>query len=126
MICDRYTDSSLAYQGCARGIDKNTVRALNDFATSGLKPDLTILLDLPASDGLARQKKIDRVSSEKLEFHEAVRQGFLELARAESERFVLLDATQSIDEIVKLALAKVQGFFPTPNTQHPSPNRRCL
>lgn len=116
VICDRYTDSSLAYQGCARGIDKDMVRALNDFATSGLKPDLTILLDLPAMDGLARQNRIDRISSEKIEFHEAVRQGFLELARAESKRFVVLDATLSIDDIVKQALAKVQGFFPTPNT----------
>jgi dTMP kinase len=112
VICDRYTDSSLAYQGCARGIGKDTVKALNDFATSGLKPDLTILLDLPAAGGLARQNRIDRISSEKLEFHEAVRRGFLNLAEAENDRFMVLDATKSTNEIVKQALAKVMSSLP--------------
>ncbi|MHB9035477.1 MAG: dTMP kinase [Armatimonadota bacterium] len=108
VICDRYADSSLAYQGYARGIDLNTVRTLNDYATSGLKPDLTILLDLPADAGLSRQKKTDRVSSEGLDFHEAVRQGFLALAQAEPERFVVLDARQSIDDIVKQSLEVIE------------------
>lgn len=104
VICDRYTDSSIAYQGCARGIGCEIVRLLNDYATAGLKPDLTILLDLPAKDGLARQKKLDRVSLEKLEFHEAVRQGFLQLANDEPGRFVVLDARQSIDDIIESVL----------------------
>jgi dTMP kinase len=104
VICDRYADSSIAYQGYARKIGCETVKLLNDFATTGLKPDLTILLDLPVSEGLSRQQKTDRVSSEKLEFHEAVRQGFLELARAESDRFVVIDARQSVDVIIKKAL----------------------
>lgn len=104
VICDRYADSSLAYQGYARKIDRDKVESLNNYATAGLKPDLTILLDLPAAEGLARQKKTDRVSSEKLEFHEAVRQGFIQLAKDEPERFVVLDARQSIDDIIKKAL----------------------
>jgi dTMP kinase len=103
VICDRFADSSLAYQGYARGIDLDTVKALNDYATSGLVPDITILLDLPVEDGLARQRKTDRVSSEGLEFHEAVRRGFLALAQAEPDRFVVLDARQSVDEIVRQA-----------------------
>ncbi|MCE5322080.1 dTMP kinase [bacterium] len=111
VICDRFADSSTAYQGYARGIDKDTVRALNDFAAAGLVPDLTILLDLPASEGLARQQKIDRVSSEKLEFHEAVRRGFLELADTEGDRFIVFDATKSIDEIVEQALIMVMGVW---------------
>jgi len=108
VICDRFADSSLAYQGYARGIDLDTVKMLNTYATSGLKPDLTILLDLPAEIGLARQTKVDRVSSEKLAFHEAVRNGFLEIARAESERFIVIDATKSIDEIVELSIDAVE------------------
>ncbi len=104
VICDRYADSSLAYQGYARKIDRDKVEFLNNYATAGLKPDLTILLDLPAVEGLARQKKTDRVSSEKLEFHEAVRQGFIQLAKDEPKRFVVLDARQSIDDIIKKAL----------------------
>lgn len=100
VICDRYIDSSIAYQGAARGIGVEMVETLNDFATGGLKPDLTILLDLPASEGLKRQTKVDRVSAESLVFHEAVRQGFLNAAAREPERFIVIDASQSFEEVV--------------------------
>ncbi len=112
VICDRYADSSVAYQGWARGQDVSLVETLNDYATGGLKPDLTILLDLPARAGLARQRKVDRLSSERLAFHEAVRKGFLSLAQAEPERFVVIDAALSLDEVIRLALEAVQVRLP--------------
>ena len=127
VICDRFADSSLAYQGCARKIGMETVASLNDFASAGIKPDFTILLDLPAAEGLARQAETDRISSEEVEFHEAVRQGFLELAKAESDRFVVLDATQSVGKIVEQALERVLDSLP--DIWHPAPdtdNRRLL
>ena len=104
VICDRFADSSIAYQGCARGIDLAMVRTLNDYATSGLKPDLTILLDLPVSEGLARQRKTDRFSSEDTAFHQAVREAYLALADAEPDRFVVIDAGQELGEVVRQAL----------------------
>lgn len=107
VICDRFVDSSTAYQGCARGIDPDTVKMLNEFAARGLKPDLTILLDLPAEEGLPRQKKIDRISSEALAFHELVRSGFLSIAEAEKDRFVVINATRDIEEVLQLALDAV-------------------
>ena len=103
VICDRFADSSIAYQGYARGIDLATVKMLNDYATSGLKPDLTLLLDLPAEAGLARHTKSDRISSERLAFHEAVRNGFLALAAAENDRIVVLDATKPLEQVAKQA-----------------------
>ena len=107
VICDRYTDSSIAYQGAARGLGTEAVRQLNDFATGGLRPDLTILLDLPAQDGLARQSRVDRVSSEGQAFHEAVRQGFLEAAKAEPDAFVVIDASKPFQLVVEEAVEAV-------------------
>lgn len=107
VICDRFTDSSLAYQGHARGIDLDTVRSLNHYATSGLVPDLTILLDLPARKGLARQRKVDRISGETEDFHEAVRKGFLSIAQADAGRFVVIDAAQGIEQVLERALAAI-------------------
>ena len=107
VICDRYTDSSIAYQGAARGLGTDAVRQLNDFATGGLCPDLTILLDLPAQDGLARQSRVDRVSSEGQAFHEAVRQGFLEAAKAKPDAFVVIDASKPFQLVVEEAVEAV-------------------
>ncbi|MCE5198129.1 MAG: dTMP kinase [Armatimonadota bacterium] len=104
VICDRFTDSSLAYQGYARGIDINIIKTLNDFATGGLTPDLTILLDLPAEVGLARQVKMDRVSSERLAFHEAVREGYLAIAKAEPERVVVISAEMGVEDVLREAI----------------------
>ncbi len=109
VICDRFADSSLAYQGHARGISLDVVRAINDFATRGLKPDLTILLDLPVQTGLARQTGRDRISSEQAAFHETIREGYLTIARSEPDRFLVIDATDSIDEVVQLALPAVEA-----------------
>ncbi len=115
VICDRFADSSIAYQNSARGIDSDSVRGLNAFATGGLTPDLTILLDLNVETGLARQRSVDRISSEGLAFHRSVRQGYLAIAEAEPERVCVIDATypfaavlQRAADALQKALAEVQ------------------
>lgn len=113
VICDRYADSSLAYQGYGRGIDLQTVAMLNDYATGGLRPDLTILLDLPVEAGLARQKRVDRVSQERMEFHEAVRQGFLAIAKSEPNRVQAIGANQEMEEVYWQALKAVMQALNT-------------
>lgn len=110
VLCDRFADSSIAYQGAARGIEADVVTQLNRFATGGLVPDLTILLDLSAEVGLARQKGVDRISAEGLAFHEAVRQGYLAIAREEPGRFVVIDATREFDEVLGEALARLSAL----------------
>jgi len=107
VVCDRFADSSIAYQGYARKMDIALIKRLNEHATGGLKPDLTILLDMPAEEGLARQVKIDRFSKERLAFHEAVRRGFLEIAEADPERFFVVDATAGAREVAARALEEV-------------------
>ena len=92
VICDRYTDSTLAYQGYGRGLDATLVRRVNENTTRGLKPDLTLLLDTPPETGLTRIKgRRDRFESEALAFHERVRAGYLELAALEPERWRVID-----------------------------------
>ena len=109
VLCDRHTDSTLAYQGYGRGIDLGLLRSLNDIASQGIKPDLTLLFDCPAEIGLSRTarrqshtasgRNEDRFEREKIEFHERVRAGFLELARAEPNRFRIVDAARSATEV---------------------------
>ncbi len=112
VVCDRYTDSTLAYQGYGRGIDLGTVRSLNDSATSGLKPDLTILLDMPHQQGLARKRQnLDRFENEEAAFHERVRRGYLMLAAGEPERWLVIDAGQSKDRVSTLIWQKVSAIL---------------
>ena len=109
VLCDRHTDSTLAYQGYGRGIDLGLLRSLNDIASQGIKPDLTLLFDCPVEIGLSRTaqrqsqtasgRNEDRFEREKIEFHERVRAGFLELARAEPHRFRIIDAARSSEEV---------------------------
>ncbi|MFJ4038380.1 dTMP kinase [Microbacterium sp. NPDC090007] len=98
VIQDRYLDSSVAYQGAGRVLDANDIRALSLWATDGLLPDLTVLLDLDPAAARRRldadDKPFDRLEAERGEFHARVRAGFLDLAAAEPERFLVLDATQ--------------------------------
>ncbi len=112
VISDRYTDSTLAYQGYGRGIDLKLLRQLNEFADRGVRPDLTFLLDCPVELGLSRteqrhlkitsgRNREDRFEHEQLEFHQRVRAGFLEMARAEPERFRIVDAARSVEEVTK-------------------------
>jgi dTMP kinase len=102
VVCARYADSTLAYQGYGAGVPLDRLRALESAATDGLRPDLTVLLDLPVTAGLARKAPGDVTRFETefdLAFHARVRDGFLALARAEPARFAVIDASRSPDEV---------------------------
>ncbi len=100
VICDRFSDSTLAYQGYGRGLDLESVRRLDAFATGGLVPDLTLLLDLPVEAGIARKSgAIDAFEAEDAAFHERVRRGYLELAGNDRGRWLVLDAAAPREEL---------------------------
>lgn len=99
VICDRYADSSIAYQGYGRGISIPEVRRLNVFATDGLWPDVTILLDIDPQISLSRNNERTRLESEKASFHRRVRDGFMTLAMEKPERFIIIDANQTADAV---------------------------
>jgi dTMP kinase len=102
VLCDRYGDSTLAYQGYGHGLDLNILRTMLNFATEGLKPDLTLLLDLDIKTGLARKKSIDewnRLDAYEVSFHERVRSGYLQLAEEEPTRWRRVDASMPKDEV---------------------------
>ena len=108
VICDRHTDSSVAYQGYGRGLDIDRINRLNNIATSGLKPDLTIVLDVDVETSQARVgSEKDRMESAGVEFFERVRQGYLEIAKQEPKRVKVVDSKQSIEEIHKQILELV-------------------
>ncbi|MFQ3610159.1 MAG: dTMP kinase [Fimbriimonadales bacterium] len=99
VLCDRYTDSTLAYQGYGRGADLATLRLLNQIATEGLEPDLTVLIDLPVEVALSRASDPNRFEHEPQEFHERVRQGYLQESRQFPRRYVVLDGTQPLPDL---------------------------
>jgi dTMP kinase len=101
VLCDRYADSTLVYQAYARGLDIDFVRAGNAFATGGLVPSLTVLLDLPSAMGLARVRDKDRLDSQPLEFHEKVRAGFLALAAEDPGRWRVVSAEAQPNDVVE-------------------------
>ena len=109
ILCDRHTDSTVAYQGYGRGLDIEQIHKLNKIATGGLKPDLTIVLDV---DVETSQKRVgtekDRMESAGIEFFERVRKGFLEIAKQEPDRVKVVDSTQTIDEIHKQILELIE------------------
>ena len=107
VLCDRYIDSTSAYQGYARENDLIMVGNLNVYATGNLKPDLTVLLDLEPSIGLQRQPDHNRMEALGLEFHQRVREGFLKIAAEEPERFRVFDASESPERLHKLILEEV-------------------
>ena len=109
VICDRYLDSSLAYQGGARGLGIENILNVNNFATEGTFPDLTLLFDIEPELGLARiaanaNREVNRLDLEKLDFHNKVRNTFLELAKRYPERFVIIDASKSREEVADATL----------------------
>ncbi|MGK7891217.1 MAG: dTMP kinase [Leptolyngbyaceae cyanobacterium] len=102
VLCDRYTDSTLAYQGYGRGLDQGLINQLNAIATQGLRSDLTLWLDLDPAEGLARTRQrgaADRMEQIDIAFHQRVRQGFQELAQADPERMVRIDAAGTPDAV---------------------------
>lgn len=116
VLCDRFYDSTTAYQGYARGLDLDMITQLNSMATAGLVPDRTIVLDLPAEEGLRRataNSAPDRLESEASAFHEAVRSGFLSIAAAEPNRIRVVDASLGVIDVwqnVHDSVADLFGF----------------
>lgn len=112
VICDRYLDSSLAYQGGARGLGVDNILNVNMFATENTFPDLTLLFDITPEEGLKRiaanaSREVNRLDLEKLEFHHKVRNTFLELAKKYQERYVIIDASKSREEVAKATLEAI-------------------
>jgi len=103
VLCDRYADSTLAYQGYGHQVDLDTLRSLLRFATGGLTPDLTLLLDVETQTGLARKRRAggewNRLDAYPSDFHQRVRQGYLELVRQEPERWAVIDASQPLERV---------------------------
>lgn len=130
VICDRYADSTMAYQGYGLGLDLDRLRSITDFATGGLKPDLTLYLDLPVEMGLRRRlgtinspsfsipetqlalfNKWDRLDRKEVEYHRRVQQGYEELMRAEPERWHRIDANRSLEEVQADIRKKVRAVL---------------
>ena len=111
VICDRYSDSTVVYQGYASEVDLMSIGQLNQIATGGLLPDLTILLDLPVEHGLQRSGGDDRFESEDLAFHERVRKGYLALAEHDTERWLVIDATQPSEKVTAAILERVETLL---------------
>ena len=120
VICDRFFDATVVYQGIAREQDMELIRILNEKVTKGIQPDLTFLLDCAEELGLGRAiirnktqsfKGQDRFEREKLHFHRAVRKGYLELARKNHKRFVVIDASLAEDEVEKEIFEHIQPFL---------------
>ncbi|WP_404289235.1 dTMP kinase [Glutamicibacter arilaitensis] len=118
VICDRFVDSSLAYQGMGRALGFDAVSAINDFATTGLKPDATIILDISAADGRSRRiaasggvEESDRLEAEPDDFHERIRGAFLELAAKDPQRYLVVDATGSVEQLQQKITTHLAGLL---------------
>ena len=126
VINDRYMDSSIAYQGAGRVLIPSEVARINRWATETLYPTLTILIDQPATVGLGRLKSLDRLEAEPIEFHERVRQEFLQLSLLDPERYLVVDGTQSIQEIHEAIIARVAELPALKRNAQGTQGRRIL
>jgi dTMP kinase len=115
VLTDRYIDSSVAYQGAGRGLGTDAVRSVNEWATAGLQPDLTVLLDVHPAEGRSRRTAgdaaEDRLESEADEFHARIRQAFLDLAAARPDNYLVLEAGRPVEDIAELILARVEQLL---------------
>lgn len=115
VLCDRFADSTTAYQGAGRGVEPDSVAMVHRLATQGLWPDLTIVLDVPAEVGLARARAasgLDRIENECIEFHQRVREGFLKLAKEEAQRVRVIDGAGSEQEVADKISELVEERLP--------------
>ena len=119
IFCDRFVDSSIAYQGYARGIGEEGIREINQFATEGLEPDVTLYIDVPAEVGIQRihanldEREYNRLDQEKLAFHEKLRAGYQQLAKANPERIVVVDGTMSREEVAESCYQIIKNRYPS-------------
>ena len=121
VLCDRYSDATYAYQGAARGLNSEFIKAINDYSSLGLKPDLTLLFDLPVEIGLKRAgdrdnllkdaSLSDRFEKESINFHNKVRQGYLDILKSEPARFRLIDATRDAETIQQELFRHITEFI---------------
>ena len=112
VLCDRYLDSSVAYQGYGRGLGADTIRDLSLWATRDLLPDLVVVLDIDPRRGLSRVKDPDRLESEPIAYHDAVRAGFLDLASKDPQRYLVVDANMSLSAITGAITAVLDERLP--------------
>lgn len=112
VVCDRYVDSMVAYQGAGRVLDSGEVHRLAVWATGGLSPDLTVLLDVAVAEGVGEKTELDRVEAAGAAFHQRVREHFLALAAAAPERYLVLDGRDDRDRIEAAIRARVEGLLP--------------
>ena len=114
IICDRFADSTVAYQSYGRGLDLAIVKAVNNAAIQEICPDLTVLLDISVEAGLARKKgRKDRFEQEDVTFHQKVREGYLKLVAEEPKRWLVVDATLPKEKIAEIIWQKVSGLLPS-------------
>lgn len=115
ILCDRFIDSSLAYQGVARNLGINEVMEINNFAIDGLLPDKTLFFDIPVEVGLMRiqsnNRETNRLDKEGLDFHEKVYSGYMEICKNNKERIEIIDASQSVDEVVSDCINVIRGLL---------------
>ena len=113
VLCDRYNDSTVAYQAGARGFDRNWVIELTEFASHSLRPNLTLYLDVDPEVGLARksEKSGDKIQKSEIEFHQKVRSSFLEIAQKDPSRFIIIDASLPKEKVLEIAQEKVYELF---------------
>lgn len=112
VICDRFYHSTIAYQGHGRGLDLNLIDTINKLATGGLKPNLTVLLDIDAKQGLKRKKLQDRFEKEDIEFHQRVRQSYLGMAQKDPQRWLVVNASLPKQEVEQLIWQWVEQLMP--------------
>ena len=119
VLCDRFMDASVAYQGWARGLGEDVVADINSFAVAGAVPDMTCLLDLEVGDGFERgpdrreatgERNRDRLELEKRDFHEKVREGYLRIASREPDRVAVIDASRTLDEVIEVVLGNLRSL----------------
>lgn len=130
VLCDRYADSTLAYQGYGRGLDLAMLRVITAFATGGLRPDLVVFLDIDAEAGLRRKQlhanddasQWNRMEQEALAYHQRVRAGYVQMAAAEPGRWLLVDAGQAVDAVQAAVRARVEIVLQRPTTLGPVPD----
>ncbi len=117
VVCDRFTASTIAYQGYGRGLDLDAVEKASDLATGGLRPDLSVLLDVPVAAGLSRKaeaEESDAIGRESPDFHDRVRRGFHHLAAADPQRWSIINATRSIYDVSDAVMERVQSLLDRP------------